>query len=203
MYLRDVLQCIEALYGNPEFAAHLVFKPECHYRHSGGDRVRVFHDMHTGCWWWEVQMTLEDHKPGATVIPLIVSTDWTQVTLFGNKTAYPMYLTIGNLPKEIRAKPSRRGQILLAYLPTSKLKLITNQAARRRMITNLFHACLHRIMKPLVDVGIHGIAMKDGTGTVRRVHPILAVYVGDYPEQLVRTPVLCIPDTSDRHVYFP
>ena len=112
------------------------------------------------------QMTLEDHKPGATVIPLIVSTDRTQVTLFGNKTAYPMYLTIGNLPKEIRAKPSRCSQILLAYLPTSKLKLITNQAARWRMITNLFHACLHRIMKPLVDVGIHGIAMKDGTGTV-------------------------------------
>ena len=133
------------------------------------------------------QMTLEDHKPGATVIPLIVSTDRTQVTLFGNKTAYPMYLTIGNLPKEIRAKPSRHGQILLAYLPTSKLKLITNQVARRHMITNLFHACLHRIMKPLVDVGIHGIAMKDGMGTVRRVHPILAVYVGDYPEQVLVT----------------
>ena len=56
MYSRDVLPCIEALYGNPEFAAHLIFKPERHFRRSGGERVRVFHDMHTGNWWWEIQV---------------------------------------------------------------------------------------------------------------------------------------------------
>ena len=127
--------------------------------------------------------------PGATVIPIIISTDRTQVTQFGGKTAYPMYITIGNLPKDIRDKPSHGGQILLAYLPDTKLKLITNKAARRRMVTNLFHACLRRIMKPLVDVGIHGMAMKDGMGAVRRVHPILAVFVGDYPEQVLVTGV--------------
>ena len=56
MYSRDVLPCIEALYSNPEFAAHLIFKPERHYRRSGRERVRVFHDMHTGNWWWEIQV---------------------------------------------------------------------------------------------------------------------------------------------------
>jgi hypothetical protein len=31
--------------------------------------------------------------------------------------AYPVYLTIGNLPKELRQKPSHHAQVLLAYLP--------------------------------------------------------------------------------------
>ncbi|KAF8694532.1 hypothetical protein AX14_002015 [Amanita brunnescens Koide BX004] len=120
---------IGAIYGNPEFAAHLIHKPERHFRRSGGERVRVFHDMHTGSWWWKVQEVLEGCRPGASVIPVIVSSDSTQVTQFGNKMAYP----------------------------------------------------------PLVDAGIHGVAMSDGLGTVRRVHPLLAIYIGDYPEQVTVT----------------
>src|SRR5882762_8567519 len=104
-------------------------------------------------------MTLEGQKPGATVVPILLSSDRTQVTLFGSKTAYPVYLTIGNIPKDIRRKPSHRGQILLAYLPTTKLKHVTSHAARRRMLLNLFHSCLQRILQPLEDIGISGIAM--------------------------------------------
>ena len=93
-------------------------------------------------------------------------------------------MTIGNLPKEIRCKPSRHGQILLGYLPASKLKFITNKAARRRMLINIYHACVRRLLSPLVEAGIEGLPMSDGIGTMRRVHPILAVFVGDYPEQV-------------------
>jgi hypothetical protein len=98
-----------------------------------------------------------------------------------------VYLTIGNLPKDIRCKPSRHGQILLAYLPTSKLKHIPNVTARRRMLNNLFHTCLKKILEPLEHIGVEGIAMADGHGVLRRVHPIVAVYIGDYPEQVLVT----------------
>lgn len=77
----------------------------------------------------DYQEQLESEKPGATIIPIIIS-DKTQLTTFGNKTAYPVYITIGNLPKEIRWKPSHQAQILLAYLPTTKLEHIKNKAAR-------------------------------------------------------------------------
>ena len=97
------------------------------------------------CYWPErltqikiKQKAIESVKPGATIIPIIISSDKTQITLFRNKTAYPVYLTIGNLPKSIRRKPSRQGQILLAYLPTSRLLHISNKAARRRTQANLF-----------------------------------------------------------------
>ena len=132
-------------------------------------------------------MTLEGHRPGATVVPILLSSDKTQVTLFGSKTAYPVYLTIGNIPKDIRRKPSHRGQILLAYLPTSKLKHVAGHAARRRMLLNLLHSCLQKVLQPLEKAGVSGIAMADGFGILRRVHPILAVFIGDYPEQVFVT----------------
>lgn len=118
---------------------------------------------------------------------MIISSDKTQITLFRNKTAYPVYLTIGNLPKEIRRKPSQQGQILLAYLPTSHLDHITNKAAWRRAVANLFHACMGDILAPLREAGLEGVVMKSGDGVQRRCHPILAAYVGDYPEQILVT----------------
>ncbi|KAH7906612.1 hypothetical protein BJ138DRAFT_1015943, partial [Hygrophoropsis aurantiaca] len=111
----------------------------------------MYHDLHTGKWWWDTQ------KPGATIIPIILSSDKTQVTMFRNKSAYPVYMTIGNIPKDIRRKPSRHAQILLGYLPTTRLDHITNRAARRRTLANLFHACMSRIVQPLKDVGHSGI----------------------------------------------
>ena len=95
-------------------------------------------------------------------------------------------MTIGTLPKEIRRKPSRHGQILLGYLPTTRLQQITNKASRR-VAANLFHACLSRIVGPLKEAGVSGIYMASGDGIVRRCHPIFADYVGDYPEQLLVT----------------
>ncbi len=118
-------------------------------------------------------------------MPIIISSDKTQVTLFRNKAAYPVYITIGNLPKDIRSKPSQRGQILLGYLPTTKLEHISNKAARRRTLANLFHACMSAILLPLRRLGVEGMEMATGDGVVRRVYPIFAAYVGDYPEQVL------------------
>jgi hypothetical protein len=44
---------------------------------------------------------VDKKKPGSTIIPVILSSDKTQLTAFGNKLAYPVYLTIGNIPKGI------------------------------------------------------------------------------------------------------
>ena len=48
-------------------------------------------------------------------------------------------MTIGNIPKDIRHKPSHGAQILLAYLPTDKLENVTNTAARHYMLLNIVH----------------------------------------------------------------
>lgn len=136
------------------------------------------------------QEELEKDKPGATIIPIIISTDKTQLTSFRNKSAYPLYLTIGNIPKEIRRKPSNRAYVLLAYLPTTRLENVSNKATRRRQLANLYHACVGRVLEPLKAAGITGIFMASADGLVRRNHPLLACFSGDYPEQVLTT---CVP----------
>ena len=138
---------------------------------------------------FDMQRAVEKYtkKTGITIIPVILSSDKTQLTVFGSKTAYPVYMTIGNLPKHIRRKPSRQGQVLLAYLPTSKLKQIRNKSARRRAVANLFHACMAYLVRPLETVGLTGLQLTSGDGAIHDGHPILASYAGDYPEQVLVT----------------
>jgi len=132
-------------------------------------------------------MQLEQDNPGATIVPIIISTDKTQLTLFRNKAAYPVYITIGNIPKEIRRKPSHHAQTLLAYLPAARLEHIQNKSSRRRSLANLFHACMAKVLQPLESAGISGMEMASGDGVIRRCHPLLAAFVGDYPEQCLVT----------------
>lgn len=47
VYYRDALECVKALYGNSNFAADLVYKPEQHYVDTD-HTVRMYHEMHTG-----------------------------------------------------------------------------------------------------------------------------------------------------------
>ena len=54
-YFRDVLECIRAIYGDPEFARDLIFAPERHY--VDHERTQqVYNEMHTGDWWWLIQV---------------------------------------------------------------------------------------------------------------------------------------------------
>ena len=122
----------------------------------------MYHDIHTGSWWWltqvshgmwrdnvscnvlltQTQAAVEKDMPGATIVPVIISSNKTQLTLFQNKSAYPIYMTIGNIPKNIRRKTSMHAYLLLGYLPTTKLEEEVINAKRKRLIANLYHACL-------------------------------------------------------------
>lgn len=55
------------------------------------------------------------------------------------------------------------------------------------MLANLYHACLTRVLKPLKHAGVHGINLASGDGILRRGHPIFAIHVGDYLEQILAT----------------
>ncbi|KAK7030916.1 hypothetical protein VNI00_013862 [Paramarasmius palmivorus] len=151
-FYRNIL----ALWGDRDLTPYLIVCPERHYRPN----QRYSTLSHTGKWW-------------ATQ---------TQLTVFGNKTAYPVYITIGNIPKEIRLKSSHGSYILLGYLPTLNLSHITNKTDRAVLLL-LSHACMKHIMAPIREPGINGMLVVDGNGVARRGHPIMAVYVADYHEQ--------------------
>jgi hypothetical protein len=75
------------------------------------------------------------------VAPVIIATDKTQLTQFsGNKAAYPVYLTIGNIPKSTRRKPSKHACVLIAYLSVDKMdRSRMNDQEHRSRVQRLFH----------------------------------------------------------------
>jgi hypothetical protein len=77
--------------------------------------------------------------------------------------------------------------VLLGYLPVTDLKHMDSNTSRRRAVNNLFHTCMRRILQPLEAAGETGMQMKSGDGSIRRCHPILAVYAADHPEQCLVT----------------
>ncbi|KAN0129797.1 hypothetical protein V8E53_012389 [Lactarius tabidus] len=186
LYFQDIIQCICTLFWDPDFTPYLIFAPERHYTDEDQEEM-VYHDMYTGQWWWFTQVAIEKDAPGATIVPVLISTDKTQLTPFQNKCAYPIYMTIGNIPKEICRKTSMHAYVLLGYLPTTKLKQEKNQAKRKHLIANLYHACLQHILEPLITAGNDGVFMSTASGDVHCVHPILASFIGDYPEQVLTT----------------
>ena len=60
VYFWDVIKCTKALFGDPFFAPYLVFVPEKHYTDETKAK-HMYHDMHTGRWWWLMQV--RDLKP--------------------------------------------------------------------------------------------------------------------------------------------
>ena len=101
--------------------------------------------------------------------------------------AYPIYLTIGNIPKDIRQKPSCHAQILIRYIPMTSLQGITSKAGRRQALGNLFHACMENVLSLITSYGGLGVAIVSADGIWHCCHPILAAFVGDYPEQALVT----------------
>lgn len=80
---------------------------------------------------------------GATVIPVIIASDEMHLSDFsGDKTAWPVYMTIGNISKEVRRKPSVRSTVLLGYMPKPKLTCFATKDARRQAKWKFFHHCM-------------------------------------------------------------
>lgn len=57
VFFRDVIECIRALYGDVEFARYLLLVPVQHWADKN-KTIQLFHDMHTGNWWWTTQVSL-------------------------------------------------------------------------------------------------------------------------------------------------
>ncbi|KAF7328215.1 hypothetical protein MVEN_02561200 [Mycena venus] len=179
LWWRDPVECVKELLGNPVFCNVMRYAPEKLYA-DRGETIEVVNEMWTASWWWEIQKRL---PPGATIAPLILSSDKTMLSNFrGDNSAWPVYLTVGNIGKETRRQVYSHATVLIGYLPIPKFDCFdknTRSLAKYR----LFHQCMTVIMQSIIEAGKSGVPMVCADSMTHLVWPIFAAYVADYPEQ--------------------
>ncbi|KAG9122446.1 hypothetical protein FRC07_001163, partial [Ceratobasidium sp. 392] len=180
-WFREGLEAILHLLADPQFKDQLLYQPtkewtdpECTTRKYG--KTTCSNRM------WSIQNAIQDKH--ATVIPTYVASDETALTVFVRKQkAHPVYLTIGNIPKDVRCQTSKRGMILVGYLPVVKLECESNIEKRRILKRKLFHECQHALMESLREAGKQGVEAVCSDGGVRRIHPVYCGGMLDFAEQ--------------------
>ncbi|KAK7433725.1 hypothetical protein VKT23_020606 [Stygiomarasmius scandens] len=153
--------------------------------------------MWTGDWWWDTQEKLPNES--GTIAPGIIASNQMQLSAFsGDKKAWPVYISIGNIGKSIHRKLSSQAFILLGYIPMCKLECFLKDKHSEKGY-QFFHDCMRKILEPLKKAGRKGIVMTCADG-YKRVHPLLAVYMADYPEQCL---VCCRENSCPKCKVFP
>ena len=91
---------------------------------------------------------------GSTLVPILLTSDQTCLTNFaGDKTLWPLYMSIGNISSQIRNKPASQAWILISLLPigpkrTQGIKGFTIQQQEYDVLT-VQHKILEHILAPL------------------------------------------------------
>jgi hypothetical protein len=104
-------------------------------------------------------------------------------TLSGNKTAWPLYLSIGNLSKVKRQSVKTNRLILIGLLPKcpNGPKSHTNRFA--------YHESIATILRALEEPANSGVAVLCADGRTRHAFPQIPSFLADYPEQCTITMV--------------
>src|ERR1700742_4523211 len=121
--------------------------------------------------------------PGSVVAPIIMSSDKTQLSTFGgDKSAWPVYISIVNLAKSVRCQPSKHDMVLWGYLSCDKLEHILNDDENSLAGSHVFHDIPAIMTESLRNAGKDGVLMTCANGHPWPIHPILFSYICDFPE---------------------
>jgi hypothetical protein len=174
IYYRDIFKCIQFILAHLLFQVHFDFEP---VRLADSEGRRIYNEMNTGDWWWDTQ----DQLPtGVTIVPVICASDKTHLNNFsGDQHAWPFYLKIGNIRKDICCTPKQRTWILVGLIPCPPKDA--------KNIDEAWHSPVGTVLSQLghLDITRPGLKWDCADGFQRQCYPLLAVWVRDYAEQVI------------------
>ena len=113
--------------------------------------------------------------------------DQTHLSNFsGEKKAWPVYITPGNLPSTRRNSLGSMAVLLLALLPVPP-KLSKSTSAdkhQRRINAETLQLVFQLLFEPLQAVARKGVNIDCADGKVRRCFPVLCAWIADHMENL-------------------
>jgi len=103
----------------------------------------------------------------------------------GDKQAWPVYMTIGNILSRTRSSPAKMPILLLALLPVPSK--FTGESARaneahRQTNADVLRAVFDLILAPLQQIAREGMVMDCADGKTRLCFPILSAWIVDHAE---------------------
>jgi len=113
-------------------------------------------------------------------VPVICASDKTHLTNFwGDQHAWPLYLTMGNIRKDIRRTPQKLSWILVGLIP--------GPPKGAKNADEAWHSAVATVLSPLRNLDITGPGLKWNCANEfrRRCYLHLAAWVGDHPEQVM------------------
>ncbi|KAF8593504.1 hypothetical protein BDV93DRAFT_397329, partial [Ceratobasidium sp. AG-I] len=129
-------------------------------------------------------------QPGTTLGAGILMSDATVLTQFsGDVQAHGVYMSLGNIDKEVRADISKGAWLLVAIIPKSKwdksLAKTMPESQRKTLMhllnCRLFHRCMEKLTEPFQCTEPHKAL--DPEGNTRLVQYELSIYGADLEEQ--------------------
>jgi hypothetical protein len=141
---------------------------------------------------------------GDTLVPLIFMSDGMHLSNFaGNKTYWPVYMTIGNLASKLRQLHSTLSVVMVPLLPIPiNNRNIPWERHDEQRLSNgeVLKEVLRRVLQPLTCKqnhstvsGYYNVFCADGN--FRCCNPVLAAWLTDCPEY-------CDLHHLERHVWF-
>ncbi|KAG9079990.1 hypothetical protein FRC06_007208, partial [Ceratobasidium sp. 370] len=181
LFTRNIVEVVLDIMANPAFQDCMHYAPQRLWT-TADRQSRVYGNPWTAKWWWRMQMRIPDKS--ATVVPLIIATDRTRLSVMsGGQEAYPAYITIGNIDKSERRKSTSHAMVLLAYLPVDDFENAANTDEKARLKNGLTHRAMEIVTRPLQTASKDSVVMQCADGFFRQGYPIVAGVIGDWPEQ--------------------
>ncbi|KIM53498.1 hypothetical protein SCLCIDRAFT_31844 [Scleroderma citrinum Foug A] len=138
-----------------------------------------YSEFFTGTCAFEIQAQLPIRS---TIVPIILALDKMPVTRqTGGLEMHPVFLTIGNIPSDIRMQATSHAWRCVTFIPSVEFNI--HPDFQMLLLSQVFHWCLDVVTASLKDAAKHGIALVDPSRYIRNSYTPLVSYIADLPKQ--------------------